>query len=36
LLARAERLTVARDKLPAFRDGSQAPADTEECLGLAE
>jgi tetratricopeptide (TPR) repeat protein len=34
-LAKAERLAAARDKLPAFWDGSYTPASTDERLGLA-
>jgi tetratricopeptide (TPR) repeat protein len=35
-LARAERLRSARDKLPAFRDGSYTPATTAERLDLLQ
>jgi serine/threonine-protein kinase len=35
-LAQAQRLAAARDKLPAFRDGSYMPASNEERLGLVE
>jgi len=35
-LARAQRLVSARDKLPAFRNGSYTPATVEERLALAE
>jgi tetratricopeptide (TPR) repeat protein len=36
LLAQAERLAAARDKLPAFQNGSYAPASNAERLSLAE
>ncbi len=35
-LAKAQRLAAARDKLPAFQDGSYTPASNEERLGLVE
>jgi serine/threonine-protein kinase len=35
-LAKAQRLAAARDKLPAFQDGSYMPASNAECLDLAE
>jgi tetratricopeptide (TPR) repeat protein len=35
-LANAERLAAARDKLPAFQNGSYTPANNDERLGLAE
>jgi tetratricopeptide (TPR) repeat protein len=35
-LAKAERLAAARDKLPAFQNGSYTPASTDECLALLE
>ncbi len=34
-LARAKRLAAARDKLPAFQNGSYTPASNEERIGLA-
>jgi tetratricopeptide (TPR) repeat protein len=35
-LANAERLAAARDKLPAFQNGSYTPANNEDRLGLVE
>jgi len=35
-LAQAERLTAARDKIPAFQNGSYTPTSNAERLGLAE
>jgi Flp pilus assembly protein TadD len=35
-LAQAERLAAARDKLPAFQNGSYTPASNDERLGLAQ
>jgi tetratricopeptide (TPR) repeat protein len=35
-LAKAQQLAAARDKLPAFQDGSYTPGSNEERLGLAQ